>query len=202
MLLNNIIFAFLLGSIPTGYLLVQIFGHGDIRKFGSGNIGATNVLRKSGKKLGLITLIIDFLKGFICCGSMGLGIFNLNFDYEYMLVGSAVILGHIFSPWLKFKGGKGVATALGVIAAILIQAADNIAYWSVLIIFSVWFFVFLYSQYVALASVFSLLSVVIISFFFFDNFFIFFVLIFILIAYKHKDNFERIKNNKEHKISF
>ena len=91
------------------------------KKFGSGNIGATNVVRKSGKKLGLITLIIDFLKGFICCaGSVnGLGILDLKSDYEYMLVGSAVILGHIFSPWLKFKGGKGVATAFGVIIAIL-----------------------------------------------------------------------------------
>ena len=202
MLLNNIIFAFLLGSIPTGYLLVRIFGHGDIRKFGSGNIGATNVLRKSGKKLGLITLIIDFLKGFICCaGSVnGLGILDLKSDYEYMLVGSAVILGHIFSPWLKFKGGKGVATAFGVIIAIL-----DVGWWDLFItpvIFIAWFFVFFITQYVALASVLSLLVVVIFSFFFVNDFFIFFVLIFILIAYKHKDNFERIKNNKEHKIRF
>ena len=204
MLLNNIIFAFLLGSIPTGYLLVRIFGHGDIRKFGSGNIGATNVLRKSGKKLGLITLIIDFLKGFICCaGSVnGLGILDLKSDYEYMLVGSAVILGHIFSPWLKFKGGKGVATAFGVIIAII--DIGNWMFFITPIIFIAWFSVFYITQYVALASVFSLLVVVIFSFFepFFNNYFIFFVLIFILITYKHKDNFERIKNNKEHKISF
>ena len=201
MLLNNVIFAFLLGSIPTGYLLAKFCGHGDIRKFGSGNIGATNVLRKSGKSIALVTLFIDFLKGFITCAGpiIAIDLFDLKSDFEYMLVGSAVILGHIFTPWLKFKGGKGVATALGVIFAISGMWGQT---WLIIFILFIWFFIFIFTQYVALASVLSLFFAVVYSFFFLDNFFIFFAITAVLIAYKHKDNFERIKNNNEHKIRF
>ena len=119
--MEYLILSFLLGSIPTGYLLVLISGKGDIRRFGSKNIGATNVLRHSGKSLGLITLLLDFSKGFIpiiyyIYFDTGIHLFAQTYT---MMIGTAAILGHMYSPWLSLKGGKGVATTLGVILGIL-----------------------------------------------------------------------------------
>ena len=119
-MLLEIILAFFIGSIPTGYLLNKYSGYGDIRKVGSGNIGATNVLRHSGKLLGLLTLLIDFGKGFAA-----LVYINYQFPDEIITIGSSVVLGHIFSPWLKFKGGKGVATMLGVIFVMSLICEDG-----------------------------------------------------------------------------
>ena len=202
MLLNTDIFYFLLGfligSIPTGYLLTQSIG--DIRKFGSGNIGATNVLRYGGKFLGLLTLLIDTAKGFITIVYFHTYIQGDVSDHTYtIMMGTATILGHIFSPWLNFKGGKGVATTLGVAFAILAAYGQKEIFFLILL---VWILVVLFTKYVALGSIISLVFLVFYSFFFLNKFFIFFLFITILIAYKHKDNFERIKNNKEHKIIF
>ena len=119
-MLLEIILAFLIGSIPTGYLLNKYFGHGDIRKVGSGNIGATNVLRHSGKLLGLLTLLIDIGKGFLALELL----YGSGGRWTISILGASVVLGHIFSPWLKFKGGKGVATMLGVILFI-----SSVGYW-------------------------------------------------------------------------
>ena len=106
--------AFASGSIPFGLLLVKLAGKGDVRAHGSGNIGATNVSRVGGKALGIATLLLDILKGFLpvfLAKKAGLGVDMLS------LLALAAVLGHAFTPWLKFKGGKGVATALGVILA-------------------------------------------------------------------------------------
>ncbi|HEX4845845.1 MAG TPA: glycerol-3-phosphate 1-O-acyltransferase PlsY [Geothrix sp.] len=106
--------AFLCGSIPFGLLLVKLAGKGDVRAHGSGNIGATNVSRVGGKALGIVTLLLDILKGFLpvfLARQAGLG------DGALSLVALAAVLGHVFTPWLKFQGGKGVATALGVALA-------------------------------------------------------------------------------------
>ncbi len=106
--------AFLCGSIPFGLLLVKLSGKGDVRAHGSGNIGATNVSRVGGKALGVVTLLLDILKGFLpvfLAKKLGLGSDLLA------LLALAAVLGHVFTPWLKFQGGKGVATALGVILA-------------------------------------------------------------------------------------
>jgi len=103
--------AFLSGSIPFGLILVRLAGKGDVRKTGSGNIGATNVMRAGGKALGITTLVLDVAKGFVpvlLAKHAGLPAQFLAF------VALAAVLGHMFTPWLKFKGGKGVATALGV----------------------------------------------------------------------------------------
>lgn len=102
---------YLIGSIPFGLLLSKFFGYGDIRKIGSGNIGATNVLRTGNKKLAALTLLLDGLKGFCA-------VFLLSApDFLQVSVGLCAIIGHCFPVWLKFKGGKGVATALGVLLA-------------------------------------------------------------------------------------
>jgi len=206
-----LILAFLIGSIPTGYLLNKYFGHGDIRKVGSGNIGATNVLRHSGKLLGLLTLLIDIGKGFLAL--VWLTKINFYMDEDIFILGSSVVLGHIFSPWLKFKGGKGVATMLGVILFISMSCVDGSRHcWRFnflelesniffVTIFS-WLMIVFFTRYVALGSVISLTVTTIYSFFYIPSIFIFFVLMTLLITYRHTDNFERIKNNKEHKISF
>ena len=194
-MLLNVILAFLIGSIPTGYLLNKYYGHGDIRKVGSGNIGATNVLRHSGKLLGLLTLLIDIGKGFLALELL----YGSGGRWTITILGSSVVLGHIFSPWLKFKGGKGVATMLGVIVFITFPfEPKNIFFVRT---FSCLMIVF-FTRYVALGSVISLTIATIYSFFYIKSLFLFFVLMTLLITYKHKDNFERIRNNKEHKISF
>ena len=203
-MLLNVILAFLIGSIPTGYLLNKYFGHGDIRKVGSGNIGATNVLRHSGKLLGLLTLLIDIGKGFLALELlfylklMGLGSSVWN---DISIIGSSVVLGHIFSPWLKFKGGKGVATMLGVILFISTLTNAGIGHIFFVTTFS-WLMIVFFTKYVALGSVISLTIATIYSYFYIPPLFPFFILMTLLITYKHKDNFERIKNKTEHKISF
>jgi glycerol-3-phosphate acyltransferase PlsY len=106
--------AFLCGSIPFGLVLVKLAGKGDVRAHGSGNIGATNVSRVGGKALGILTLLLDILKGFLpvfMAKLLGLG------EPVLSLLALAAVLGHVFTPWLKFQGGKGVATALGVALA-------------------------------------------------------------------------------------
>ena len=200
-MLLEIILAFLIGSVPTGYLLNKYFGLGDIRKVGSGNIGATNVLRHSGKLLGLLTLLIDIGKGFLVLELLFALMVNAELDSfvwsDISIIGSSVVLGHIFSPWLKFKGGKGVATMFGVIL-FLGTGYINIF---LITVFS-WLIIVFITRYVALGSVISLMVATIYSFFYIPSLFVFFVLMTLLITYKHKDNFERIKNNKEHKITF
>ena len=121
MLFLFIIISYLIGSIPTGLLLAKAVGGGDIRKAGSGNIGATNVTRLFGKKLGMIPLLGDVLKAAIPMLAVywyfthtGLAISAQEVDLAVSLCGGAAFLGHIFPVYLKFKGGKGVATALGV----------------------------------------------------------------------------------------
>ena len=115
------------------------------------------------------------------------------------MISAATILGHIFSPWLYFKGGKGVATTLGVILAMGVTFGDIEIFFLVLF---VWFLIVSLTKYVALGSVISLVFLAFYSFFFLNEYFIFFFFITLLIAYKHKDNFERIRNKTEHKIFF
>jgi glycerol-3-phosphate acyltransferase PlsY len=106
--------AFLSGSVPFGLLLMRLAGKGDVRASGSGNIGATNVMRVGGKPLGIATLLLDAAKGFLpvfLAGRAGVGPAMLGF------IALAAMCGHVFTPWLKFKGGKGVATAMGGVLA-------------------------------------------------------------------------------------
>ncbi|MGD0939241.1 MAG: glycerol-3-phosphate 1-O-acyltransferase PlsY [Terracidiphilus sp.] len=141
--------AYLLGSIPIGYLLIRIFRHQDIREAGSGNTGATNVLRSGGKGLGAATFLLDVLKG---CSSVWLGGFlghllapgadTLNMR---ALAALCAVLGHIFPVWLGFKGGKGVATGFGV----FLVAAP----WAALAAISVFALILAFSRYVSLSSI-------------------------------------------------
>ena len=134
--------AFLLGSIPTGYLVARAKGV-DIRQHGSGNIGATNVFRTLGKPLGVFVFMVDALKGFAVVWLAGR--FGGASDWVGIIAAVAVIAGHNYTPWLGFKGGKGIATSAGVLLALMP--------WAVLCIAIVWFVVFKVSRYVSLASI-------------------------------------------------
>ena len=129
------IFGYLLGSIPFGLIITKIFGYGDIRKIGSGNIGATNVLRTGNKGLAIATLLLDAIKGTIAIIITQLVIANFYANVTYnisiaAMVGLAAIIGHCFPLWLSFNGGKGVASFIGVI---------TILYWPLgLIAVAVW----------------------------------------------------------------
>jgi acyl phosphate:glycerol-3-phosphate acyltransferase len=141
--------AFLLGSIPTGYLLVRFFRHQDIRSLGSGNIGATNVLRAGGKGLGAATFLLDVLKG---CTAVWLGLALAGVlapslpPRDAEAVGALfAVLGHMFTPWLHFRGGKGVATGFGV----FLVAAP----WAALAAIALFAVVFALTRYVSLGSI-------------------------------------------------
>ncbi|WP_263365079.1 glycerol-3-phosphate 1-O-acyltransferase PlsY [Edaphobacter bradus] len=139
----SITIAYLLGSIPFGYLLVKTFRHQDIRATGSGNIGATNVARSGAKGLGLATLLLDLLKAFVAV-KIAQYLAPGNMDLA-VAAAVAAILGHVFPVWLGFRGGKGVASALGVFLALTPLSAL-----SVLVIFII---IFLITRYVSLASI-------------------------------------------------
>jgi acyl phosphate:glycerol-3-phosphate acyltransferase len=139
--------AYLLGSIPFGFLLVRIFRKEDIRSRGSGNIGATNVIRSGAKGLGALTFLLDACKGYLAVLLGGFLAVRLGLPYGNAVAVAAIcaILGHIYTVWLRFKGGKGVATAFGVFLAL--------APWAALASLGVFAVVFALSRYVSLASI-------------------------------------------------
>ena len=178
--------SYLLGSIPFGFLLTKIFLKKDIRDIGSGNIGATNALRTGNKPLGYATLVLDIAKAV-------LPILYVKFNYpDYVFIASlSAFLGHVFPVWLKFKGGKGVATYVGILFSInLILGLIFIISWGV---------TFLVSKYSSLSSLIASL-VVALYLIFFDNYdSIFFIIMFVLIFYTHRENVKRLKNREETK---
>ena len=195
-----VFFSYLSGSIPFGLILTNLFGQKDIRKIGSGNIGATNVLRTGNKYLAATTLVLDISKGFLPV-FITQHLFN-----EYIQLSALVaFLGHLFPVWLKFKGGKGVATYLGILFAFSYEL-------SFLFIFT-WIVISLIFKYSSLSSIFSSFAVLVITLikdnaikafdpnFIFDNdlkliLFIFFI----LILFKNKKNITNLRNGTELKI--
>jgi len=176
-----------MGSIPFGYILIKIFLKKDIRKIGSGNIGATNALRTGNKLIGYSTLGLDILKAI-----MPVIFIKLNLP-EYIYISSlCVFVGHVFPFWLKFIGGKGVATYVGILFCI------NIVLGFIFII--TWFLSYLISKYSSLSSLLASLSIPAYLLFFLDGKNIFFFLImFVLIFYTHRENVKRLINKEESK---
>ncbi len=197
--------SYLIGSVPFGLILTNLYGNRDLTTYGSGNIGATNVLRTGNKKLALLTLILDFSKSFLPLFIFfkfikdflylrPLDHLNLDEDALTLLFGYFFILGHCYPIWLKFKGGKGVATSLGVIMALNPFIG--------ILLFAIWvtiFFIFKISSLSALIS--SICFPILIYFYYhkldltllsmFTTFFIFFT---------HRTNIKRILNKEEKKI--
>ena len=180
------ILSYLMGSIPFGFILTKIFLKKDIRDIGSGNIGATNALRTGNKSLGYGTLFLDVIKAVIPVIYV-----KLNYTDYIFICSLCVFLGHVFPIWLKFKGGKGVATYVGILFSINLTIG--------FIFIAVWFFTFLISKYSSLSSLFGSLSVPIYLFFFTSQNLVFFLIMFILIFYTHRENVKRLKNKEENK---
>ena len=181
------VYSYLLGSIPFGLVLTKIFLKKDIREIGSGNIGTTNVLRTGKKSLAIATLILDLLKGYLSI--------IITFTYfENLISYSALIcfIGHIFPVWLKFKGGKGVATYLGIILAL--------SYKFFLIFGITWLVLSFLFRYASLSSIISSLIVFVYSYFFINNFSLILFIFFVIIIYTHRENIVRLKNSEESKI--
>ena len=180
------ILSYLMGSIPFGFILTKIFLKKDIRDIGSGNIGATNALRTGNKSLGYGTLFLDVIKAVIPVIYV-----KLNYPDYIFITSLCVFLGHVFPIWLKFKGGKGVATYVGILFSINLTIG--------FVFIGVWFFTFLISKYSSLSSLLGSLSVPIYLFFFTSQNLIFFSIMFILIIYTHRENVKRLKNKEESK---
>jgi len=178
--------SYLLGSIPFGFILTKIFLKKDIRDIGSGNIGATNALRAGNKSLGCSTLILDISKAI-------LPVLYVKFNYpDYIFIASlCAFLGHVFPIWLKFKGGKGVATYVGILFSI------NLTFG--LIFIASWVLTFVISKYSSLSSLIASLIVPIYLIIFENYDSIFFVIMFVLIFYTHRENVKRLKNKEETK---
>ena len=181
-----IIFSYLLGSIPFGLILTKLFLKKDIRKIGSGNIGATNVLRSGNKLIGYLTLFLDILKAVIPVVYI-----KLNYPDLIYISSLSVFLGHVFPIWLKFKGGKGVATYVGILFSI------NLIFGFIFCIS--WLLVFILSKYSSLSSLVASLSVPLFLFFTNGEQIIFFIILFVLIFYTHRENIKRLKNKEESK---
>jgi len=187
-----IISCYLLGSIPFGYIVGKLFKKVDIREFGSGNIGATNVFRILGPSLASLVLI----------GDIGKGIFSiylvqyLNIDNLLIITiaGLAVICGHDWSLFLGFKGGKGIATTFGVVFAL----NPTISILAVII----WGVVLITTRYVSLSSIFAVISILVFTILFKQpyEYIVFSAIVLVLGIFKHKDNIERLKSKKERKI--
>jgi glycerol-3-phosphate acyltransferase PlsY len=179
--------SYLMGSIPFGLILTTIFLNKDIRKIGSGNIGATNALRTGNKLIGYSTLILDIAKAII-------PVIYVKFNYPDLIyiASLSAFLGHVFPIWLKFKGGKGVATYVGILFSINIILG--------LIFVVSWVFIFLLSKYSSLSSIIGSISVpiyILITGQINDT--IFFAIMFILIFFTHRENIKRLKNKEESK---
>ena len=182
-----ILVSYLFGSIPFGLLLTKIFLKKDIREIGSGNIGATNVLRAGNKILGYSTLILDILKAVLPVLYIK---FFMN-DYLYISALS-IFIGHVFPIWLKFKGGKGVASYLGILCCLDIFTA--------LIFGVVWISVFILFKFSSLSSLLASLTIPIFHFFYNSNSdYYFYFMMFILIFFTHRGNIKRLRNNTESK---
>ena len=187
---------YFLGSIPFAYILPKIFGLGDIRKLGSGNVGATNVLRAGNKLLAIIVLAFDIIKGFAPLFILKNYYHNELSEIIILFIGSAAILGHIFPIWLKFKGGKGVATYIGFLFAI------NYIFGIIFII--TWLLIAFLKKYSSLASITSLvlLPLFVILFSYEKQIIYLLILINLIIISKHYSNIYRLIHKSETKIKF
>ena len=179
--------SYLMGSIPFGLILTKIFLKKDIREVGSGNIGATNVLRTGNKTIGYLTLILDVIKAVI-------PVLYIRFKFPELIYISSlsVFIGHVFPVWLKFNGGKGVATYVGILFSINYILGIVFAF--------SWLIIFFISKYSSLGSILS--SIIIPIFIFFNSSYeneYFFIIIFVLILYTHRENVKRLINKEESK---
>lgn len=197
-LILSLISSYLLGSIPTGYLFGRVLKDIDIRQHGSGNVGATNVFRTVGKIPGVIVLFLDALKGFAAV-ALAAGFFyhpSSPINIEWFCIASALtaVAGHIWTIFLNFKGGKGVATATGALVALMHQVAGAC--------FLVWALVFALTRIVSVASIAASISLPVFAWFFNQpvELRILSVTLCVLSIYRHIPNIKRLLKGEEKKL--
>lgn len=197
-----IILAYLTGAFPSAVLIGKIFFKTDVREFGSGNAGATNTFRVLGKKAGIPVLILDIFKGWLVVKYVVIinpPSQNIDLEFEHQLVfGIAAVIGHLFPIYTGFRGGKGIATLLGILIGIQPYAA--------LLSFIVFLFVFIFSRYISLASIISSITFPIIIYFLSDSsdvsLIIFSIFVPLLALITHQKNIERLLRGEEIKVKF
>ena len=184
-----ILISYLIGSIPSGYILTKYFSKIDITKEGSGNIGATNVLRSGSKRLAIFTLLLDALKGIIPI------IIFYNSTFSLILAGLSSFIGHNYPIWLKFNGGKGIATYLGISFAVSLKLG--------LIFILIWLITALISKTSSISSLLTIFLIPFISLLILDDKLIslLFLILTSIAFYRHRSNIKRIINGNEPKIS-
>lgn len=191
MTIGFLIFSYLLGSIPNGLIFGKLIWNKDLRQFGSKNIGATNAWRVIGAKAGILIFLLDFLKG-----ALSVGLAKNFVGDELVMVGAGLlaILGHTFSIFLNLRGGKGVATGLGVISVMMPQVTA--------IVFATWLVIFLVSRYVSLASIITAALTPILAFIFDEPraFVIFGTAAALFIIIRHRENIARLIHGKENRF--
>jgi acyl phosphate:glycerol-3-phosphate acyltransferase len=188
LLLLSLIFGYLLGSVPFGLILTRMAGLGDVRAIGSGNIGATNVLRTGNKKLAAATLILDMLKG-----TAAVLLAGITGPEAAIAAGLGAFLGHIFPVWLQFKGGKGVATYLGVLLGLFWKGA--------LIFAAAWLLVAFATRYSSLAALVAAVITPIALFFIgYHQIAFLFLILTIIVFVKHRANIQRLVSGTEGRI--
>ena len=187
---------YLIGSIPFAFILTKLCGLEDIRNVGSGNVGSTNVLRTGNKTLALLVLILDICKGLIPLIVMKNYYDIYNANLILIIIGGMTILGHIFPIWLRFKGGKGVATYIGFLLALDYILGSFFIF--------IWIILALLKRYSSLSSIISLMIIPLTSFIILEEINISYFLIGIsfLIIFMHKSNIMRLFNKTESKIKF
>ena len=186
-----LIFSYLLGSIPNGLIFGKLIWKKDLRQFGSKNIGATNAWRVLGRKAGILIFLLDFFKGAL---SVGLAEIFVGDAWVMIFAGLLAILGHTFSIFLKLRGGKGVATGLGVIAVMMPKVTA--------LVFLIWLVIFLASRYVSLASIIAATATPILAFIFDapNEFVLFGLAAAVFIVYRHKENISRLRVGNENRF--
>ena len=184
-----ILISYLFGSIPSGYILTKYFSKIDITKEGSGNIGATNVLRSGSKKLAIITLLLDASKGIIPI------LIFYDSTFSLILAGLSSFIGHNYPIWLKFNGGKGIATYLGISFAVSLKLG--------LIFILIWLITALISKTSSISSLLTIFLIPFISLLILDDKLIslLFLILTSIAFYRHRSNIKRIINGNEPKIS-
>ncbi|KJV69375.1 glycerol-3-phosphate 1-O-acyltransferase PlsY [Candidatus Neoehrlichia procyonis] len=186
-----IMLSYIIGSIPFGLILSHIGGYGDIRKVGSQNIGATNVFRVN-KGLAFLTLVLDSLKGFIVIFILSQYVNDKDFLFICSLF---IVIGHIFPIWLKFKGGKGISSFIGVLSALEYNLSLSFVI--------TWIIVFYFSRYSSLSSIIAVIISLLFVFLFYEgsNFIVHF-LCSLFVILQHYDNIVRLVKGQENKIEF
>lgn len=189
----TLIVCYLIGAIPTAYIFGRLFKGVDIRKEGSGNVGATNVYRVVGKLHGFLVLALDIFKGYLCVKFIP-AIFNsslITHHSQLLLYGVAVISGHNWPIFLRFKGGKGIATSTGVLLGIM----PNTLY----ACFIIWIIIFMLTRYVSLASISASISLPIVAAILNMRleYILFSVTLCLISTYKHRANIRRLIQGQE-----